>query len=152
MSLGMGDDTVVTVAFSADAAVHLLMGDSEGKASAYNAGDPGSIPGLGRSPGEGNGNPLQYSCLENPMDGGAWWATVHEVTKSQTWLNFTFPFTPSFMLGDDHDVVRPLSQQEDDFALWCFIKLWRLMIRNIFKGRILTRDFLRAYEFTSIAP
>ena len=44
---------------------------SDGKASAYNAGDPGSIPGLGRSPGEGNGNPLQYSCLENPMDGGA---------------------------------------------------------------------------------
>ena len=45
---------------------------SDGKASAYNAGDPGSIPGLGRSPGEGNGNPLQYSCLENSMDGGAW--------------------------------------------------------------------------------
>ena len=45
---------------------------SDGKASAYNAGDPGSIPGLGRSSGEGNGNPLQYSCLENPMDGGAW--------------------------------------------------------------------------------
>ena len=47
-------------------------GGSDGKASAYNAGDPGSIPGLGRSSGEGNGNPLQYSCLENPMDGGAW--------------------------------------------------------------------------------
>ena len=45
---------------------------SEGKASAYNAGDLGSIPGSGRSPGEGNGNPLQYSCLENPMDGGTW--------------------------------------------------------------------------------
>ena len=47
-------------------------GGSEGKASAYNAGDLGSIPGSGRSPGEGNGNPLQYSCLENPMDGEAW--------------------------------------------------------------------------------
>ena len=47
-------------------------GGSDGKASAYNAGDPGSIPGLGRSPGEGNGNPLQYSCLENPLDGGTW--------------------------------------------------------------------------------
>ena len=47
-------------------------GGSDGKVSAYNAGNPGSIPGLGRSPGEGNGNPLQYSCLENPMDGGAW--------------------------------------------------------------------------------
>ena len=60
-------------------------------ASAYSAGDPGSIPGSGRSPGEGNGNPLQYSCLENPMDGGAWWATVHGVTQSRTRLsNFTF--------------------------------------------------------------
>ena len=46
-------------------------GGSDGKASAWNAGDPGSIPGLGRSPGEGNGNPLQHSCLENPMDGRA---------------------------------------------------------------------------------
>ena len=65
------------------------------KASACNAGDPGSIPGLRRSLGEGNGNPLQYSCLENPMDGGAWWATVHAVAKSQTRLNdltFTFHF------------------------------------------------------------
>jgi len=47
---------------------------SDNKASAYNAGDPGSIPGSGRSSGEGNGNPLQYSCLENPVEGGAWWA------------------------------------------------------------------------------
>ena len=48
-----------------------------------NAGDAGLIRGLGRSPGEGNGNPLQYSCLGNPRDRGAWWATVHGVTKSQ---------------------------------------------------------------------
>ena len=67
-----------------------FLGGSDGKASACNVGDPGSIPGLGRSSGEGNGNPLQYSCLENSMDGGAWWATVHGVTKSWTWLsNFT---------------------------------------------------------------
>ena len=59
----------------------------DGNKSACNAGDPGSIPGLGRSPGEGNGKPLQYSGLENPMDRGAWWATVHVVTKSQTWLS-----------------------------------------------------------------
>ena len=51
------------------------------------AGDMDSIPGLGRSPGEGNGNPLQNSCLENPMDGGAWQAIVHGVAKSQTWLS-----------------------------------------------------------------
>ena len=55
-----------------------------GKEFACSAGDPGSIPGLGRSPGEGNGNPFQYPCLENPMDGGALWATVHRVTKSRT--------------------------------------------------------------------
>ena len=53
----------------------------------------GSIPGLGRSPGEGNGNPLQYSCLENPMDRGSWWAIAHRVAKSRTRLsNFTFTF------------------------------------------------------------
>ena len=63
---------------------------SDGKASAYNMGDPGSFPGLGRSQAEGNGNPLQYSCLENPMDRGAWEATVHGVAKSRTQLsNFT---------------------------------------------------------------
>ena len=56
-------------------------GGSDGKASAYNVGDLGSIPGSGISPGEGNGNPLQYSYLENPMDRGAWLATVHGVTK-----------------------------------------------------------------------
>ena len=56
-------------------------GDSEGKASACNSGDPGSIPGSGRSPGEGN-NPFQYSCLGNPMDREAWWVTVDGVAKS----------------------------------------------------------------------
>ena len=55
-----------------------------GKESAYNTGDPGSIPGLGRSPGEGNGNPLHCSCLENPMDIGAWQATVQSIAQSQT--------------------------------------------------------------------
>ena len=59
-------------------------GGSDCKASAYNAGDPGLNPGQGRSPGEGNGNPLQYSCLENPMDRGACWATVHGVEESDT--------------------------------------------------------------------
>ena len=56
-------------------------GGSEVKASACNVGDPGSIPGSGRSPGEGNGNPLQYSCLKNPMIRGAWQATVHGITR-----------------------------------------------------------------------
>ena len=71
-------------------------GGSEVKASACNEGDLGLIPGSGRSPGEGNGNPLQHSCLENSMNGGAWWATVHGVTKSWTRLsNFTFTFRVS---------------------------------------------------------
>ena len=66
-------------------------GSSEVKASACNVGDPSSNTGLGRSPGERNGTPLQYSCLENPMDGGAGWAAVHGVAKSRTRLSdFTF--------------------------------------------------------------
>ena len=68
----------------------IFPGGSDCKASVYNLGDPGSIPGLGRSPGEGNGNPLQDYCLENPMDRGAWWATAHGVAKSRIRLsNFT---------------------------------------------------------------
>jgi len=59
-------------------------GGSDCKETACSLGDHGSIPGLGRAPGERNGNPLQYSCLENPMDRGAGWATVQRVTKSQT--------------------------------------------------------------------
>ena len=67
-------------------------GASDSKESACNVGYPGSIPGSGRSPGEGHGNPLQYSCLENPMDGGEWWVTVHRVAESDTTeqLHFTF--------------------------------------------------------------
>ena len=57
-------------------------GGSDGKASVYNVGDPGSIPGWGRSPGGGHGNQLQYLCLENPTDRGDWRATVHSVTKT----------------------------------------------------------------------
>ena len=60
---------------------------SDGKESACNVGDPGSMPRLERSPGGGNGYPLQYSCLENSMDRGTWWATVHGVTKGQTQLS-----------------------------------------------------------------
>ena len=65
----------------------LKAGSSDGKVSACNVEDPGLIPGSGRSPGVGNGNSLQYSRLENSMDGGAWEATVHGVTKSWTWLS-----------------------------------------------------------------
>ena len=69
--------------------------------SAFNVGDPSSIPGLGRSPGEANGNPLQYSCLENPRDRGAWRVTAHRVTKGQTQLSY-FTFTLIIVeVGDD---------------------------------------------------
>ena len=66
---------------------------SNSKESTCSAGDPGSVPQLGRSSGEGNGNPLRYSCLENSMDRGAWWAIVHGVAESRTRLSdFTFTF------------------------------------------------------------
>ena len=61
-----------------------LSGGSDGKESACNAEDPGLIPGLGRYPGGGHGNPLQYSCLKNSMNRGAWWATIHGVAQSWT--------------------------------------------------------------------
>ena len=72
---------------------------SDGKASTYNMADLGQIPGSGRFHGEGNGNPLQYSCLENPMDRGAWQVPVHGVAQSGIQLsNFTFTFTSSVIL------------------------------------------------------
>ena len=75
--------------------INLLAVAQTVKHLAYNAGDLGLIPGSGRSSGEGNGNPLQHSCLENPMDRGAWWATVHGVAKHRTQLS-DFPFTFTF--------------------------------------------------------
>ena len=86
-------------------------GGSEVKVSAWNAEDLGSIPESERSPGEGNGNPLQYSCLENSMDGGAWWATVHRVAKSQTWLsNFTFTFKDNKSCGYNKSLERCMGE------------------------------------------
>ena len=108
---------------------------SEVKASACNAGDLGSIPGLGRSSGDGNGNPLQYSCLENPMDGGAWWAIVHGVAKSWTWLSdFTHSLTHENLIKSNQFVNVHLSISlsiliDTDFQCcfkiksFCFLKL-----------------------------
>ena len=76
------------------------------KAFAYNAGDLGFHPWVGKISGEGNGTPLQFSSLENPMDGGAWWATVHGVAKSRTRLsNFTFTFKFVFSLGEEGPTI-----------------------------------------------
>ena len=79
---------------------------SDGKVSAYNAGDLGSIPGSGRSPGEGNGNPLQYSCLENPMDRGDWW-----VIKSRTRLS-DFTFTLHFCDTVQEAVIKTIPKKK----------------------------------------
>ena len=76
---------------------------SDGKESTRNAGDPGSIPGLGRSPGEGNGYPLQYSCLENPMDRGAWWATLSWGHRE---LYTTEQVTVSLSISDETTSLR----------------------------------------------
>ena len=100
-------------------------GGSEVKASACNVGDLGSIPGLGRSPGEGNGYPLQYSCLENPTDRGTWRATVHGIPESDTTeqLHFT-----SLLTVTEREVLKsppvtvnlPLSFQLCQLLLMCF--------------------------------
>ena len=72
LTLGPLGKSPIVVLLCISLMINDFPGGSDGKASAYNAGNLGSIPGSGRSPGEGNGNPLQYSCLEDPMDGGAW--------------------------------------------------------------------------------
>ena len=101
-----------SLAFSGQ--IHIILwgfpGGSEVKVSTWNAGDPGLIPGSGRSPGEGNGTPLQYSCLENPMEGGAWLAiTVHGVAKSRTRLDCFTIYCSSFFkdFSPEHSCPLP---------------------------------------------
>ena len=86
---------------------------SVGKESACNAGDPGSIPGSGRSPGEGNGNPLRYSCLENPMDRGAWQATVHGITRVRHDIATKPPPSPPKQL--DKEQPKPKASRTKEF-------------------------------------
>ena len=79
---------------------------SDGKESTCNVGDPSSICGSGRSPGEGHGNSFQYSCLENPMGRGTWWAIVHGVAKSWAQLrDFTSHFTSKILISSDWTTV-----------------------------------------------
>ena len=91
-------------------------GSSVGKESACSAADPGSIPGSARSPGERNGKPLQYFCLENPMDSGAWWATVYGVTRVERDLA-TKPGFPKHTL---------LSCQLSFIFSYC-MKVWKVL-------------------------
>ena len=95
-------------------------GGSDSKASAYNVGDLGLIPRLGRSPGEGNSNPLQDSCLENPMDGGSWYTTIHEVAKSWTRLSdFTFsPGSVTTTLGESLGTKQKNKPCELEMETW----------------------------------
>ena len=97
------------------------------KESACNAGDTGSIPESGRSPGGGHGNPLQYSCLENPMDRGAWWATVHSVTQNQTWLKR--PSIHACNTFERKQRGRGVGEQDgikEEVELWCSLPLQSL--------------------------
>ena len=112
-----------------------IIDGSDGKESACNAGDPGSIPGWERSPGEENGNPLQYFCLENPMDRGARWAVVHGVAELYTIEQLTLSFLhfclknrqPIFLLGTLKTLLRSIwvTYQIHTWARssWCSIKL-----------------------------
>ena len=106
-----------------------------GKESTCNTEDPGSIPSSGRSPGEGNGNPLQYSCLENPMDRGAWRATVHGVTKSRTWLKqLSTHVFPLYLFG----YFFPSYIEKGRLPKLIGVILWPYSIT--------TSDFLNAYS------
>ena len=94
-------------------------------ASAGNAGDRGLIPGSGRSLGVGNGNPLQYSCLENSLDRGAWWATVHGVAKSWTWLSIhthTHTHTHRYKDDDAHSFLKKFNTFQREVQRECYWK------------------------------
>ena len=109
-------------------------GGSDGKESACNAADPGLIPESRRSPGEGNGNPLQYSCLENSMDGGTWWATVHGVAKSWTRLSnqhFHFQKRKVPLLAPTVQFVGPSAKGNMKFLIQNWLKISRWWEHNI---------------------
>ena len=89
------------------------------------AGDTGLISGLGRSPGRGNGNPLQYSCLENPKDRGAWWASIHEISKSWTWLS-TLYCAPFIRLHSIAISLRSLQGQPNSYKQQSFYRWWEM--------------------------
>ena len=91
--------------------------------SAGNLRDSDLIPGLGRSPGGGHGNPLQYSCLENPMDRGAWWATVHSITKSWTWLKLGCTHTHTHTHPHTNHVFFIPSSVDGPWGCFCVLAI-----------------------------
>ena len=111
-------------------------GSSEGKESACSAGDWGLIPGLGKSPGEGNGNPLQYSCLENSTDRGAWQAMVYAVAKRQMWLNV---WAHSYIL----EWLRALMSKvtEEETTLWLPLNS-KLPTYHVYFGKVFSCPWL----------
>ena len=118
-----------------DIHIHGFPSGCDGKESACNVGDLDSIPGLGRSPGEGNGNPLQYSCLENPTDGAAWQTTVHGVAESDTTEQLTTPqqlYEMKKLLGSckllksDKIKCRNCQKRPDSMLSFCHIRTQRV--------------------------
>ena len=108
----------------------------------------GSIPGLGRSPGGGNANPLQYSCLENPMDRGAWWATIHRDAKSQTWLNMhvkqLLPAWRSLFPKRGHNFLKDfciMAVPNDWWIPWSSRKFFKLQIKRFQNNRAFFSDY-----------
>ena len=116
--------------------------------SACNVGDRGLIPGLGRPPGEGNGNPLQYSCLKNPTDGGAWWATVHGVKKSRTRLS---DFTLLLVLQASVLESLSITLLNWDYSLVaqrlkCLPAMWETWVRSLGPEDLLEKEMAIPYS------
>ena len=104
-------------------------GGSDGEKSACNSGDTGSIPGSGRSSGGGHGNPLQYPRLENPMDRGAWWATVHTIAKSWTQLSDKHTFLCTCSLGPFHATLAKYQRLgSSEVTETSFSQFWRFEV------------------------
>ena len=119
-----------------------LPGGSDSKESSCNVGNPGSIPGLWRSPGEGNGNPLQYSCLGNPMDREVYQARVHRITKSWTQLTNTFTLSlPDLLHSDRLGLSTSLQMAQFHSFLWHMSTNVFNMIRSVFSYVDLTEVF-----------
>ena len=109
------------------------------KASAYNAGDPGSIPGSGRCPGEGNGNPLQCSCLENPMDGGAWLRSTDYSPWGRKELDTTERLHFTLYGCENWTIKKAECRRINTFELWC----WRRLLRVPWTARRSNESILK---------